>query len=220
MRLPTALAVFATLLIGADKSSGPPKGEASNRLVTEDATAYLDKESIDKAVGAEMEKDVVVLEVKLRPAVGQKINITLDDFILRSDKDGSRTTPYQPTQIAGSSVLIISERYSGGGVGAQESGPTWGGIGGAPSRLPGNGTGVGNTAGTAEAVGSMKETGKAGGKESPLLTALKAKILPEKETSETVTGQLYFLLEGKHKPKQIELIYKTAAGLLSVRFKE
>jgi hypothetical protein len=219
MRLPITLAVFATVLLGADKS-GPPKGEASNRVVGLEATAYLDKESIDKAVGAEMEKNVVVLEVKLRPAVGQKIDVALDDFILRSDKDGSRTTPYQPTQIAGSSVLIISERYSGGGVGAQESGPSWGGIGGRPSRLPGNGGGIGNSAGTAEAVGSMKDTDKAGAKDNPLLTALKAKILAEKETSETVTGQLYFLLEGKHKPKQIELIYKTATGPLAVRFKE
>ena len=50
--------------------------------------------------------------------------------------------------------------------------------------------------------------------------ALKSKILEEKETAAPIAGQLYFLLEGKHKPKQIELIVKTSAGPLSIRFKQ
>jgi hypothetical protein len=219
MRFPIALAIAAALLPAADK--GPPKGEASNKLLRIEATAYLEKDGIDKAVGVEMEKNVVVVEVKLIPAPGQKVNLELDDFLFRSDRDGQRTTPYTPTQIAGDSVLVVSEKWSGGGVAQQDNGPAWGGIGGRPSRLPGNGQGVGNGAGASEAVTSVRDDAAPAKKnENPLLAALKAKILAEKEISSEASGQLYFLLEGKHKPKQVELIYKTPAGPLSVRFAE
>jgi hypothetical protein len=211
--------MVAVLLSAADK--GPPKGEASNKLLRLEATAYLEKEGIDKAVGVEMEKGVVVVEVKLSPAPGQKISLELDDFLFRSDRDGQRTTPYTPSQIAGDSVLVVSEKWSGGGVAQQDNGPAWGGIGGRPSRLPGNGTGVGNAGGTAEAVSSVRDDQPPAKKnENPLLAALKAKILTEKEISAETSGQLYFLLDGKHKAKQVELIYKTPAGPLSVRFAE
>jgi hypothetical protein len=218
MRFFIMLAAAAALMQAADK--GPPAGQASNKLLRLEATAYLDKDAIDKAVGVEMEKNVVVIEVKLKPAAGQKVTVSLDDFLLRSDKDGQRTTPYAPTQIAGDSVLVISEKWSGGGVAQQENGPAWGGIGGRPQRLPGNGGGVGNSGGTAEAVTSVRDDEPPVKKDNPLLAALKAKILPEKEITAETSGQLYFLLEGKHKPKQIELIYKTPAGQLPVRFTE
>jgi hypothetical protein len=217
MRMSILLAA-AALLSGAEK--GPPAGQASNRLLRLEAKAYLDKSAIDKAVGAEMEKDVVVIEVKLIPAAGQTLAVSLDDFLLRSDKDGQRTTPYSPTQIAGDSVLVVSEKWSGGGVGAQENGPAWGGIGGRPQRLPGSGGGVGNSAGSAEAVTSVRDDEPPARKDNPLLAALKAKILAEKEITAETSGQLYFLLEGKHKPKQIELIYKTPAGQIPIRFVE
>ena len=57
-------------------------------------------------------------------------------------------------------------------------------------------------------------------KESPMLAILKEKILPEKDITEPVTGQLYFLLEGKQKVKDVELLYKTEAGRISIRFKQ
>jgi hypothetical protein len=48
--------------------------------------------------------------------------------------------------------------------------------------------------------------------DDPLLSLLKDRVLPEKETNDAVTGLLYFLLEGKHKMKHLELMYKTPAG--------
>ncbi|MEN6533450.1 MAG: hypothetical protein ABFD89_07295, partial [Bryobacteraceae bacterium] len=57
-------------------------------------------------------------------------------------------------------------------------------------------------------------------KEDPLLATLKARVLKLKETKEPVSGLLYFLMEGKHKTKQLELLYKGPAGKLSVRFHE
>jgi hypothetical protein len=55
--------------------------------------------------------------------------------------------------------------------------------------------------------------------QDPLLTALKAKVLPEKETTEPLSGLLYFYLEGKQKPKDLELRYQGSAGKLALRFK-
>ena len=55
-------------------------------------------------------------------------------------------------------------------------------------------------------------------KENPLLAVLKEKVLLEKETNEPVTGLLYFILEGKHKPKDLELIYKSQGQRLILDF--
>ena len=55
-------------------------------------------------------------------------------------------------------------------------------------------------------------------KKNPLQDELASKMLPEKETSEPVGGLLYFPME-KQKVKDLELIYTTSAGKLSIRFK-
>jgi hypothetical protein len=52
-----------------------------------------------------------------------------------------------------------------------------------------------------------------------LLAVLKEKVLAEQEITEPLSGLLYFLLEGKHRPKDLELMYKGPAGRLSLRFK-
>jgi len=204
--------------LAADK--GPPAGQVTGKQLKIEAVAHLDKGSITAAVGQEMESGIVVVEVKLSPVSGEKVAISRDDFLLRSDKDGQRATPYAPTQIAGTSVLTISNRYEGGRIAAEDRGPVWGGVGGGmPQRLPGQSPGIGNTGSTAEAVASVRdETTK--GKEPPLLRALKEKVLAEREISEPLSGQLYFLMEGKHKVKDLELIYQPTGAKLSIRFKQ
>ena len=84
-----------------------------------------------------------------------------------------------------------------------------------PRRLGGDGPGIGTSETPATA------TAQAGGKgeENPLLGVLAEKVLPEKETDAPVSGLLYFFLDGKHKPKDLELNYRGAAGKLSLRFK-
>lgn len=209
----------AAVCVAADKT-GPPKGEAADKVVRVEATAWLDKASIKQAIGEELPPGIVVLAVKLTPAAG-KLAIVRDDFLLRSDRDGQRATPYEPSQIAGDAVLRVTTTYDGGGVVQEDRGPAWGGLGGGrPGRLPGsNSPGIGNAA-SAEGADSAIEA-NAGGKPkaNPLLAALKQKILPEKEIETETSGLLYFLLEGKQKPKDIELLYKTSAGRLSIRFK-
>ena len=55
--------------------------------------------------------------------------------------------------------------------------------------------------------------------DSPLLKLLESKLLPDTETKEPVEGLLYFLLDGKNKPKDLGLLYKGAAGRLAMDFK-
>ncbi len=221
MKLIAAI-LSAGFAMAAGDPKGLPKGEGSDKFVRIEATAYLDKAAIAQAVGGELDQGILVVEVKLTPAEGTKLSIDRDDFLFRSDRSGERATPYTPSQIAGSGVMRISSQSgASGGVQNQSTGPSWGGLGGGrPQTLPGSGQGIGNgTASVTEAVAAVDD-GSVQQKENPMLAILKQKILAEKETTEPVSGQLYFLMEGKQKVKDIELLYKTAAGRVSVRFKQ
>jgi hypothetical protein len=144
------------------------------------------------------------------------LKVFRDDFELRSYKNGQRSTPFAPSQIAGSSALVISTR-GGAGMATQDSGPVWGPpMGGRPRRIGGEGTSIGNTGTSTEA--SVQAGSKGGDK--PLLAILEERVLPEKEISEPLAGLLYFYLEGKHKPKDVEFFYRGPAGKLSLKFKE
>jgi hypothetical protein len=135
--------------------------------------------------------------------------------VLRSDKDGQRASPFHPSQIAGSGVLVVSST-GGGSTSAEHGGPVWGPpLGGPPKRIGTGSPTIGNSPGGSQASSSSEKT-----REDPLLSVLKEKVLAEKEITEPLSGLLYFLLEGKHKPKDLELMYKGPAGRLSLRFKE
>jgi hypothetical protein len=57
-------------------------------------------------------------------------------------------------------------------------------------------------------------------KENPFLAVLKEKSLQQRETSEPITGLLYFYFEGKHKLKDLELMYKSPAGRMMLDFQK
>ena len=209
--------LLVPILFAVDK--GPPSGEGSNRDARLHATAYLDKAAIKQAVGGELSEGILVIHVKLTPI--RKLAIHLDDFLLRSDRDGQKSTPYTPSQVAGSSVLVLKTGVAGGGTMAQDRGPVWGGLGGGmPGRMPGNGGGIGSSPGVETVTGATAEgDDPSKKKEDPVLAILKQKVLAEAEATEPVSGQLYFLMDGKHKVKDLELLYKTSAGRISIRFK-
>ncbi len=212
----------AALAIAADKKSQPkplPVGQSSNESVGLTATLYDDKEALQKLVGSDLEGAVAVIEVRLTPRSDDALAISRDDFLLRSEKDGQRSQPFAPSQIAGNAALVVSSRAGeSGAVMSNPNGPIWGGMGGGrPRRLPGNGTGAGNAPGESSAQANVQD--KPAEKDNPLLATLKEKVLPEKKTTDPISGLLYFQLEGKHKPKDLVLEYKTPAGKLIVRFK-
>jgi hypothetical protein len=219
MRLsPLALALCCAVA-GAQKA--PPAGGAADKLVTLEAT-LLDKAALVRVLGSDPGENVIVLEVAVTPAAGKPLKLTHDDFLLRSDRDGQRSQPLHPAQVAGATSLVISSRGGTQGTAmAEERGPVFGapGLGGI-GRLPGQGVESGvATADTSSADASLEERG-ARGKKNPLLDAMKAKLLAEGELTAPARGLLYFGLEGKHRPKDLEIVYRRSPPRLSIRFKE
>ena len=217
-----AVVVSAGFALAAPAPKGLPKGEAADKFARVEAIAYMDKASVAEVVGGALDEGVLVIAVKVTPADGKKLSISRDDFLLRSDRSGERSNPFTPSQLAGSSTMRVTTQSLGSGAYTQSRGPVWGGMGGGRGgTMPGMGPQtMGN--GTAQATEAVASIDEATGKEraNPMLAVLKEKILPEKETTEPVEGQLYFLMEGKQKVKDIELLYKTEAGRLSIRFKQ
>lgn len=211
-------AILLACLAAGAANKAPARGEASNKALKIEATALLNKPEIAAALGHELDEGFIVLQVKLTALGGEPVKIWLDDFLLRSEKDGQKGGPFHPSQIAGSGTLMVGTRGGGMGIMGDEQGPVWGGIGGPPTRMGGNGGVIGNTGGPGEAVARV-DTRKEQ-KENPLLDALKKKGLAEGELAQASSGLLYFLLEGKHKAKDLVLDYKGAAGKLSLRFQE
>ena len=245
-----ALAPFA----GADKkeqkekaeASGPVQklvadGEGSDEKVNITAKAFLDRDSMKQAVGAYPGPGYIVVQVTVSRKGDEKVSLDLDDFLLRSDKDGQHSRPLSPSQVAGSAVMVVKSvggsqgrgmgqqnrvpgggypgDYPGGG-GYPGGGYPGGGYpsGGYPGGYPGTGspTAGSATSDTSDAAASIEDRGK--GKPNPLLDALKAKVLKDGEIEHPVTGLLYFQIDGKVKPKQLELVYRKSPPRVSIRF--
>jgi hypothetical protein len=115
--------------------------------------------------------------------------------------------------------MVSSRGYTpASGMGDPNRGPIWGGGPAGtsrPRRIGGDDQMV--TEGSSGESSAKVDDGKKE-KENPLLAVLKEKVLLEKETNEPVTGLLYFILEGKHKPKDLELIYKSQGQRLILDF--
>lgn len=220
MRLLACSLVFTfAVCLAAEKKL--PVAKAGNSKLQITATLYHEKDSIKDELGSDLGGYFKVIRVELTPTGDTPLRVDRDDFLLRSFKDGQKSGAFEPSQIAGRGALVVSTTSSGGGIVAEDRGPIWGGIpgtGGRPRRIGGvEPPAVGNSAGQTEAVATAK-TG-AGEKENPLLAVLKEKVLPEKEISEPLSGLLYFSLEGKHKPKDLELHYLGPAGKIVLKFR-
>ena len=206
----------ALFLFGAKERT--PPGHAENASVAVDATAYTDSKNINQALGAELDPYYTAVQVTVTPR--KKLNIQNDDFTLLSRRNGEKTRPLAPSQIAGSGTLVLHQVQVGGGVMGQSAGPIWGGIPGTgrmPTRLPGNDGAVGNAGGVTETKASV-ENGKDKGKVNPLLAVLKEKTLKDQETDQPASGLLIFNLE-KQRLKDLVLIYNTPDGPLRIEFK-
>ncbi len=215
MRFLTIALAGLTLAWAADKKL--PIEKNSNELVEIDANVFIDRDQIKHELGADPGPGIVVVRVRVRPLIDKPYKIDRDQFYLLSDKDGQRSNPYAPSQIAGSAALVLKPVQTQT-IGIQNNGPVWGGVGGGmPARLPGNGTAAGSgTAGSSRVEATAQTDNK--GKDNTVLAVLKDKVLPEKEITEPITGYLYFGMDGKLKPKNLELYYKTTAGRMGLRF--
>jgi hypothetical protein len=211
---------FGLVALSLVAAEPPASGTAANEKLEIQATVYNDKAAIRGVLGEELDSGIVVVEVRLTPKGGDSLKVWRDDFTLRSDRDGQKSGPFDPSQIAGNSVITLVRTYSAEGVLVEDSGPVWGGVGGTrPRRMPGPAGGVGNAT-TGQETNEARVGPSRDDPDSPLLAALKAKILTEEEISAPVAGLLYFPMDGKHKIKQLELHYRGQAGPLDLRFKK
>ena len=201
--------ILLTALGAAEKKL--PIEQTSNDVLEISATPIIDKDQIQQELGSDLGGDIVVVRVQLRPVSDKPVKVNLDDFLLVSSKDGQRSQPFAPSQIAGDTALVLTPQGARGGLGANK-GPKWGGMAGPLGIGGGAGsTGASNNDTKVETVHSDKP--------NPLLAVLKDKVLPEKEINEPISGLLYFQMVGKFKPKDLELHYKGPAGQMALRFR-
>jgi hypothetical protein len=202
----TALFGISAVLFGAaDKKL--PVDETSNDLLDISVSAPLDKDQIKQELGSDLSADVIVIRLTARPVSDKPVQLNLDDFLLVSSKDGQRSEPYAPGQLAGSDSLNVTPNGVRRGLGDHPNRPSIGfggiGIGGSGSTAP---------------PPQVKVEESRDEKDNPLLAALTAKILPEKEIKEPTSGLLFFQMVGKLKPKDLEMHYKGPAGKMALRF--
>ena len=134
------------------------------------------------------------MKVRVVPKGDDPLSVSRDDFEIISHKDGQRSGPFGPTQIAGSATMVVRTVQGQGGTSSgNPNGPVWGGIPGLgrPRQGPGDGGAIGSgTAGVTEA--EAKTENDPTKKDSPLLAILDQKMLQDKETKESLSGLLYF----------------------------
>jgi hypothetical protein len=198
--------LFLSKLYAADKKL--PIEETSNELLDISVAPPLDKDQIKQELGADLGDDIIAVRLTARPLTEKPVQLSLDDFLLVSDKDGQRSEPFAPGQLAGSDSLAVTENGMRRGLGDHRPRPTigFGGIG------------IGAADPQAKAPDTKMQESR-DEKENPLLAALKAKTLPEKQITEPVTGLLFFQITGKVKTKDLELRYKGPAGAMALRFR-
>src|ERR1035441_7492044 len=104
--------LVAFFLASALLVSGAPKkttatGRGENEDLILNVTIYIDSAAVKEALGDDLGGHYIVAQVKVEPKYTKEIAIDRDDFVLRTDKDGDRTKPMAPNQVAGSGGLVL-----------------------------------------------------------------------------------------------------------------
>jgi hypothetical protein len=139
----------------------------------------------------------------VEPKYGKTINIDRDDFVLHTDTNGEKVTPFAASQIAGREALIVTQT----GAKQSKTGVMIGGMGsgmGSGSNDPG--------------VTQVKVQNPATVPQNPLEKVLADKILVEQKIDKPASGLLYYPME-KQKLKDLELRYGPQETRITLRFK-
>ncbi|MBC7924439.1 MAG: hypothetical protein H7039_02175 [Bryobacteraceae bacterium] len=219
------IAITLTLVIAsaacaaADSKADPVK--TGNDVVEVKASALVGRESVKAMLGTDPGVEIIALQIEVRPKTDDGVKISRDDFILISRRDGQRSSAMHPSQIAGAGSMSVQTRgpgASGGTLGSPRR-PIWGGIPGTgtqPSRIGGdNDVAVVSNAETKTSITDRKDLA-----ENPLLAALKQKEITEGKSTDTVHGYVFYIFDGKHRLKDLELLYKTSDGNLILDFQK
>jgi hypothetical protein len=200
-------------------STKPAETRGENESVVITATLYARPDAVKELLGSDLGGHYIVVAVEVTPRFGKQVAVNRDDFILKTDKDGERSGPFAPSQIAGRGAMVVRQTGGAGASGMHDNdGPIVGGYPGSmgpPRRLGGDGVGDAGAPAGAEA---KTRTGSSE-KEDPMLGVLKQKELPETKTDKAVSGLLYFPME-KQKVKDLELRYAASGDKITMRFRQ
>jgi hypothetical protein len=94
MKFVVLFCLSLAMLCAADKKL--PIDETTNELLAISVSAPLDKDQIKQELGSDLGDDVVVIRLTARPVSDKPVQLSLDDFLLVSAKDGQRSEPYAP----------------------------------------------------------------------------------------------------------------------------
>lgn len=164
--------------------------QAGNGNIDLAGTVFIDSKDIQQLIGTTLDPGYVVVRIKVEPRMSQAIRISADDFTLVSRKDGERSEALEPSQIGGPANLVLKSKTTHFG-----------------------------SAGVSSTSVNVAPAETKAAPENPSIKLLESKMLHDVETKDTVEGLLYFLLEGKNKPKDLGLLYKGPAGHLAMDFK-
>src|SRR5665213_3393307 len=112
----TIFYISVSMLCAADKKL--PIDETSNDLLAISVSAPLDKDQIKQELGSDLDADIIVIRLTARTVSEKPVQLSLDDFLLISGKDGQRSEPFAPGQLAGSDSLIVTSNGARNGLGA------------------------------------------------------------------------------------------------------
>ena len=173
-------------------------------------TLYDDPAAVKELLGTDLDGHYIVADVRIEPKYGKEIVIDHSDFVLHTFKDGEKTTPFEPNQVAGKDAVILSHGPSEGAAspGMVQSGPI-------VLRGGSLGAGKGQTGDGGVKITAPNATPE---KDNPLKKLLAEKVLPEKKTDQPAAGLLYFPME-KQKRKDLELTYGGRENRITMVFK-
>jgi hypothetical protein len=164
--------------------------QAGNGNIDLAGTVFIDSKDIQQVLGTTLDPGYIVVRIKVEPRMAEAIRISADDFTLVSRKDGERSDALAPSQIGGPANLILKSK-----------------------------THYASSAGVGTTDVNVAPADNKNAPEGPPVKLLESKMLQDKETKEPVEGLLYFLIQGKNKPKDLGLLYKGPAGRLAMDFK-
>ena len=221
MRVITTIALALLILIPApgltkDKKVISPDTSAGNEDVDIVATIFMTQDEATKELGMDPGPDIAILKVRVIPKTDKPIQVAADDFILLAHNDGQRSKPFTPHEIAGQGALIVSNTPDQKQT-KKDKTSTTGGLGGIMLGGGGGGNGMASPGNPHPVTLNTKIDDKSPG-DAKLLEALTKRQLPDKETSEPLEGLLYFRLSGKHKLKDMAVLYRGTAGKLNLDF--
>jgi hypothetical protein len=212
-----ALLATAAMVQAAEEAPAWVTAKAADLEIS--ARVIADKDAQIQAVGSDLNRQYVIVELKVKPRGGYPVTVQREDFLLRSARDAERSTAESPDRIAGSAVLVLGATGGGGrGMFSEAGDPVFvGGLpgtGSRPRRIGADDTTIGNAGGTSETTVTSSKA-----KVNPVLTALRDKELPLGELGKPASGYLYFAVDPKQKTKNFWLHYKGAGGAADLRFR-